>query len=69
MTRANEPYDPKNVVSEEEVKKLKELINRDNAYLHIHGFKSFIFEEAEPIVDRMWEEIQNLRAILEKQTY
>lgn len=66
--RTNEPYSC-NPITEEEVQKLKELINRDNTYLYVHGFKKLICEDAEPIVDRMWQEIQILRSVLEKQIY
>ena len=61
--------DTKKYVTEEEVNKLIELQDRDIVYLSIHGFKSFIGDETIPIIKRMWQEIQDLRSILEKQTY
>jgi hypothetical protein len=57
------------LVTQEEVVKLKKLLWRDLVYLETHGFRNFIGEEAEPIVDRLWQEVQDLRSKLTKQIY
>jgi hypothetical protein len=67
--RANKGFEGGTLVTQEEVVKLKKLLWRDLVYLDAHGFRNFIGTEAEPIVDRMWAEVQDLRSKLTKQIY
>lgn len=69
MDRVNDPFTGGTHTTEEDVNKIKDAICYNDTFVMVHGMTRFPNHEALPLVDRMWQEIQDLRSILTKQIY